>query len=165
MFLFGVLLILAEVLVIPGFGVAGIAGLMACITSLVLMMLGNDYFDFTFVSNDALVKALMVVFVALMGTFILLFVGGAGIIKSRFFKRIALEDTLDKSKGYTSNFKEKSYLGEQGVVHSPLRPAGNILIGDELFQATSRGEFLEKGTQVVVINEENTTLRVKRLEE
>jgi membrane-bound serine protease (ClpP class) len=45
----GVLLIIAEVFFIPGFGVAGVSGITLTVVSLVLIMLNNDFFNFEFV--------------------------------------------------------------------------------------------------------------------
>ena len=52
MFMVGIILIALEVFVIPGFGVAGVLGLICTIGSLVLVMLNNDMFDFSFVGGE-----------------------------------------------------------------------------------------------------------------
>ena len=48
LFFVGVILIVIEVFIIPGFGVFGVLGLFTSIGSLILIMLNNDLFDFTF---------------------------------------------------------------------------------------------------------------------
>ena len=45
-FFVGVILLLVEVFVIPGFGVAGIGGILLMVGALILVMLNNDFFDF-----------------------------------------------------------------------------------------------------------------------
>ena len=55
----GIILIAVEVFVIPGFGVFGILGLFTSIGSLILIMLNNDLFDFTFVVSGDIVLSLI----------------------------------------------------------------------------------------------------------
>ena len=57
----GIILIAVEVFVIPGFGVFGILGLFTSIGSLILIMLNNDLFDFTFVVSGDIVSASLAV--------------------------------------------------------------------------------------------------------
>ena len=49
MFLVGIILIGIEIFIIPGFGIFGILGILFSISSLVLIMVNNDFLDFTFV--------------------------------------------------------------------------------------------------------------------
>jgi membrane-bound serine protease (ClpP class) len=92
-----------------------------------------------------------------------MFFGGVRLTQTKLFKRIALEDTQKKSEGYTSNFNLKSYLGMKGTAYTVLRPSGKILIDGELKDAFTRGEFIEKGKKVEVIEESGTSLKVKEI--
>ncbi|MDQ3395491.1 MAG: nodulation protein NfeD, partial [Bacteroidota bacterium] len=56
-FFIGVALIALEIFVIPGFGIAGIAGLVLTVGSLILVMLDNKAFDFSFVNPDEIIIA------------------------------------------------------------------------------------------------------------
>ena len=56
LFFIGIILIAIEVFIIPGFGVFGVFGLFTSIGSLILIMLNNDFFDFTFVLSKRLSK-------------------------------------------------------------------------------------------------------------
>jgi membrane-bound serine protease (ClpP class) len=55
-------------------------------------------------------------------------------------------------------------LGKEGRVHSRLRPSGRIEIEGEIYDAISRGDFIEQGEKVIVISTEGTSLKVKKLE-
>jgi membrane-bound serine protease (ClpP class) len=66
---FGVLLLLIELLVVPGFGVFGILGLAALLGGSFLAMLGRD---FDFVGTDRMVEAGIVVGSAFVGVVVLL---------------------------------------------------------------------------------------------
>jgi len=161
MFFVGLVLIGLEVFVIPGFGLAGITGIIFTLGSLILVMLNNDWFDFSFVPEGDVVVAISVTLMGLIGAFILMFIGGVRLTESRMFKRIALQTTLDKESGYTSNFKTESFIGKKGISYTILRPSGKVMIDDEMHDAFTRGEYVEKDKEVEVIGEEGNSLKVK----
>lgn len=163
-FFIGIALIGLEVFVIPGFGVAGIAGITVTVGSLVLIMLNNDAFDFEFVRMNDILVSLAAATGGMLGGIVLLFVAGARIADTRFYKRIALTETQKSSKGYTSNFNKESMVTKKGIAHTVLRPSGKILIDGQLFDAFTRGEYVEKGQPVEVINETGSSLQVKQSE-
>ncbi|MEO9804621.1 MAG: NfeD family protein [Reichenbachiella sp.] len=160
-FFLGVVLLAVEIFVIPGFGVAGISGITLMMASLILVMLNNDWFDFSFVPEGELTTAMLVAFLAVAGAFVVMFIGGVKLTESRAFKRIALETTLDKADGYTSNFKKESFIGKTGIAYTILRPSGKVEIDNEIYDAYTRGGYIEQGTDIVVIAEEGTSLKVK----
>ena len=53
-------------------------------------------------------------------------------------------------------------IGKTGSAYTVLRPSGKVMIGDQLYDAFSRGDFIEKGEAIVVIEREGITLKVKR---
>ncbi len=162
MFGIGIVLIALEVFVIPGFGVAGILGLICTIGSLVLVMLNNDMFDFSFVGGDEIFISVATVLAGLMGAIIVMFFGGARILNSRFFKRVALQEVQDAEAGFTSTFyKEQSMIGLKGKTYTRLRPSGKIEIEGTIYDAYTRGNFIEEGIDVEVISDEGTSLKVK----
>ena len=157
----GLGLIAAEVFVIPGFGVAGISGIIITLGSLMLMMLNNDYFDFEYIEPDSVSRALVVGTTSFIGTIVLIAVGLSTITKTRFFKKMALQDTLDTKEGYTSNFNTENLKGLTGSAYTVLRPSGKVFIDDEIYDASTRGEYIEKGTSIIVIAHEGGYLKVK----
>lgn len=164
-FFVGLLLIGLEVFVIPGFGVAGIAGIVVTIGSLVLIMINNHDFDFGFVAMNDIIFALAAAMGGLLGGTVLLFVGGAQLANTRFYKRVALTDTQDSTKGYTSNFVQESMKGKRGIAQTVLRPSGKVLIDEKMYDAYTRGEYIEKGTTIEVVEHETTSLKVKQVTE
>lgn len=162
-FFLGVVLLALEIFVIPGFGVAGVSGITMMVTSLILVMLNNDYFDFSFVPTGNLTTAVLVTFLGLIGSFIVMFIGGVRLTESGLFKKIALETTLDKASGYTSNFKKESLIGKAGTAYTILRPSGKVEIDHEIYDAYTRGSYIEQGAKIEVIGEEGTSLKVKEL--
>lgn len=154
----GLGLIGVEIFVLPGFGVAGIAGIAMTVGSLILIMVNNNFFDFEFVPANDLLFAVIATIGGLLGGFAVLFVAGANLANSRYFKRVALTDTQE---GFTSSFIKENLKGKRGTAHTVLRPSGKIMIDGQLYDAYTRGEYIEKGQEVEVIEEETTSLRVK----
>jgi membrane-bound serine protease (ClpP class) len=163
-FFIGLILIGLEIFVIPGFGVAGIAGIAVTIMSLVLIMLNNDAFDFEFVPMNDIVFAFSAAVGGLLGGVVLLFVGGARLANTKLYKRVALTDTQDRSAGYTASFNQKDMRGKRGVAETVLRPSGKVIIEGQLYDAFTRGEYVDKGQSVEVLSETGSSLQVKQIE-
>ena len=124
----GLALIGLEVFVIPGFGIAGFAGITLTVGSLVLIMINNDAFDFEFVRMNDILVATAAAMGGMLGGVVLLFVGGARLANTKFYKRVALTDTQERSKGYTSSFNKENMLTKHGIAHTVQRPSGKIMI-------------------------------------
>ncbi len=157
----GVALIALEVFVIPGFGVAGISGIILVAGSLMLVMLNNNDFDFFFVDFSEITQALATILAGFFGGIMLMFFGGVRLTDTEFFRRVALQGTQSSTEGYTSNFKVGSFLGKEGEAYTILRPSGKIMIGDELLDAYTRGDYINQGERVIVVSDEGSSLRVK----
>ncbi len=156
----GIALLGVEIFVLPGFGVAGIAGITLTLGSLILVMVNNNVFDFEFVPANDLLFAMAAAFGGLLGGITVLFLAGGRLADSKFFKRVALTDT---QQGYTSNFVKEPMTGKIGTAYTVLRPSGKVLIEGQLYDAFTRGEYIEKGETVEVLDEETTSLRVKHV--
>ena len=163
-FIGGIILIGMEIFVIPGFGIAGISGLILTLGSLILVMLNNDMFDFSFVDTGDIFYAISTTLAALMGAIIIMFLGGVRLTNTQFFNRIALVDTQDKEQGYTSTFyTEKKLVGKKGTAYTNLRPSGKVMVDDEVYDAYTRGNYIAANTNIEVISDEGTSLKVKKI--
>ena len=157
----GAVLIALEVLVIPGFGVAGIAGLVLTVGSLTMIMLNNESFDFFFVDPTDIVQAATTTLAGMLGAMLLLFFGGARLTNTEAFRRVALHQTQSRSEGYTAKTNVALMVGKEGESFTILRPSGKVMIDDELYDAYTRGDYIERGSRVVVVSDEGSSLRVK----
>lgn len=160
-FLAGIILLLLEILVIPGFGVTGILGIIFISAGIILMLLNNDNLNFEYVPEQAIVRAFVILFAALASAAILVFVGGARFLESKAFKKISLEEKLDSKEGYTSGLLDVGIIGKKGLSHTVLRPSGKVQIGDSVFDATTFGEFIERNRPVEVVSVSGNMVKVK----
>ena len=164
-FFLGVALLALELFVIPGFGVAGFSGITLMIASLVLVMLNNDSFDFFFVEFGAIIKAVLTIIAAFLGSIVFVFFGGLKFTDTQMFKRLALQDTQKSKEGYTASFKAISYVGKKGKAYTVLRPSGKVEIEGEILDAYTQGTFINKDTEIVVVSDEGTSLKVRKVED
>ena len=163
-FVIGIILLAVEFFVIPGFGVFGVAGIVLTLGGLVLGMLPNEAFDFEWVSSAQLFEALLTVILASLAAVGLVLWLTPKVNEWGAFKHLALATTQDRAAGFTASVYSEDLVGKVGTVHSRLRPSGKIELEGEIFDAYSRGEFLEQGEAIVVISTEGTSLRVKKWE-
>jgi len=157
----GIVLLIAEIFIIPGFGVAGVLGIGLTVGSLILIMLNNDFFNFEFVPLGDIVVATVSAVGGLTAGVLLLFFGGAKLTETKAFRRIALTDTQKTSHGYSVNVNAKELIGKTGIAHTVLRPSGKVLIDDQVYDAFTRGDYVQKGDPIEVIGTEGITLKVK----
>ncbi|MDP2042991.1 MAG: NfeD family protein [Algoriphagus sp.] len=163
-FITGIILLAVELFVIPGFGIFGVLGIVFILGGLVLGMLPNQDFNFDFVPASQLFGALLTVILAALASVGLVFWLTPKINQWGAFSTITLSSTQERSDGYTSSFYSNSLLGKEGIVHSRLRPSGRVEIDGEIYDATSRGDFIDQDEKIVVISTEGTSLKVKKLE-
>lgn len=164
LFVIGVLLLAAEIFVIPGFGVAGILGLLCLIIGLFFALINQsptDVFDDKpFDQNwvTALITVLLPITAAL-AAFIFL---ADKILQSPIFKRIVLTNSQNRHDGFVIAETE-NFVGKNGIVISTLRPSGKIEIDGKLFDARAVSGMLDPNDQVVVVAQERHELIVKKL--
>lgn len=169
-FLAGVLLLLLEIFVIPGFGVAGISGIILIFAAFILTMVFNVGFRFSFdPSLDAArqvgASALVVVLSTTAGFFLSLWLGKKLITADTRFGSLALKTKLETDKGFSAqDMRMQQYVGKSGVAATFMRPAGKINIDGEILEATSEHGLIDKDTPVRVVKFENAQLVVRRVE-
>lgn len=158
----GIALLALEIFVLPGFGIAGIAGISLMVMSMILIMLNNDWFDFGLVPTSSIIYATAATLGGIAGGIALLFVGGSRLTQSRYFQRVALTDTQERAQGYTSSFISEPMKEKVGKAYTVLRPSGKVMIDDQIYDAYTRGDYIDKDTEIIVVNDEGTSLQVRR---
>ncbi|TCK80739.1 NfeD family protein [Albibacterium bauzanense] len=162
LFIIGLILLVLEIFVIPGFGIAGIAGIAFVICSFAFSMVPNDVFDFSLTGPNLLFRSFMLVIISIVGAIVLAVIFGRSIIKSRTFKRLVLEDEQNSSKGYVSSVVDFSLIDKEGIARTDLRPSGKVEIDGKWYDAVALGGYIIKGTMVTVEKHENYNLFVRQ---
>lgn len=167
-FLAGVILLMLEIFVVPGFGVTGISGIILIFTSLILTMVFNVGFHFQFdPSLDAAVQigrsTIIVLMSVVCGFFLSLWLSKKLITAETRFGTMALKTNLETDEGFTAqDMRMQTYVGQSGVTATFMRPAGKIEINGDLLEATAEHGLIEKGERVVVTKFENAQLFVRK---
>lgn len=153
LFLVGLLFIILEIFVIPGFGIAGIAGGIAILATV-------------FMLAPSPASALLSLLIAVVVTVVVLIVSFKNMKTRKIWRRFVLKDRTDADSGYTApNMDNEQYLGKVGVATSILRPAGAIDLDGERVDVITEGEFLAAGTRVKVIGLDGTRIIVRAVRE
>lgn len=165
LFVIGILLLAAEVFVIPGFGIAGILGAMAILVSLTFSLIDNSNFDWSMEGLDALTFPLIRVFSTMIVLFVLSLFLTPILFKNSSFRKLMLETATDKERGFTVEEKGlRDLIGREAKVVNELRPIGRVEIDDEYYYARSISDFLSAGELVKVIGVDVNNLVVRKIE-
>ena len=167
----GLILLALELFVIPGFGITGILGIILTIIGLFALMLpGIDKLNFlepeTFrLVGETFVERLAWLFGGLVFAIIVI------VLMARFFSdryfRFSKLILKGEQEGYVSGIPKEMMpeVGALGETVTPLRPSGKVHIGDNMFDAMSQGDFVEKNTPVEVLKTEGSKVIVKAIKE
>jgi membrane-bound serine protease (ClpP class) len=166
-FVVGVILVALEIFVIPGFGVAGVTGIVFIFVSLVLSLINNINFDFEHVEMDRVGIAIATVIIGVFGGFIISLYLGNKVFSANSgpFRNMGLKSVQKVSEGFvcieTGMYALK---GKTGIASTVLRPAGKVLVENEIFDAIATNGFIDKDEIIVVTKVEATQLYVEKLE-
>lgn len=164
-FIIGLVLVALELFVIPGFGVAGISGIILVILGLTLSLLNNVVFNFESVETGAIGKAFITVMAGIMLSFVLIIYLSSKIGTKGIFRNVALVKTLDNQSGYIGvSMDAKELVGQQGVASTVLRLSGKVQVEGKIYDAVSEDGFIEKGTIVQIIRYETGQVYVVKAE-
>jgi membrane-bound serine protease (ClpP class) len=165
LFVAGILLILAEIFVIPGFGVAGISGIVVTVTALVFAMIDNDLFYFNgSVNFIVILKPLSIVLISGFSSLLLSIWLAGRVLPGSNFSHLSLKTSLKSINGFVGvDDNQESMVGKIATVASSLRPAGKVDIDGKWYDATLEFGMADKGEVVVITKSEGGRLYCERL--
>ena len=175
LFVAAVVFLVVELFVLPGFGVAGLTGLLLLLVSLILA--SQDFVIPT--RTHHLTTLTTTVFVILgSGAFVtLVAIGLASYLgEVPILSRLALnppsppgvaeaDAVASKAPPASGGGETGLQVGQQGIAASPLRPAGNVIFGDRYVDVVAESAFVEKGRHVKVIQISGNRVVVRQLED
>jgi len=159
-FILGVVLVGLEVFVIPGFGVAGISGLVLIFGALVLSAINNIVFDFSGSDPAQIESALMRVVFGLLGFIALAILSARFLVDGPLFGRIGLAATLSSGMDAPSG---DDFLGQEAVCATDLKPLGYIVLAGKEYDAKSLDGYIAKDARVRIIRKEGWQFLVEAI--
>ena len=103
--------------------------------------------------------------VALLGIFIVLYLGSRGSKKNEgMLDELVLDERQQNRDGYTSVIDKSKFLGAIGVCVTDLRPAGTITVEGEPLDVVAEGSFVKQGESVKVINVDGSRVLVRQIQ-
>ncbi len=143
--LFGVLFLIAEIVLLPGVSVGAILALACYGTAIYLVY-----------SSCGLTAAVLLgLGIVLLSTIVTLFS-----LRSKTWQRFSLRQELDSSS--MPRPEETLKIGDRGVTLSRLSPMGKVEIGGAIYEAKSVGPFVDQQCVVEVVGFENFNVIVKK---
>lgn len=158
LFVLGLIFIVFEIFVVPGFGFTGIAGIVFIFISLVLALVGNVNFNFEGLPAREVFRAFITVLGGMGMGMILIIYLSSRIGKKGFLRKVAL--LTDQEGYYSVSLQPDTLVGKTGVASTVLRPSGKVNIDGEFYDAVSLYGMIEKGDEVVVKRYESFQLYV-----
>ena len=156
LFVLGFVLLFFEVFVIPGFGVAGISGILFMIIGMTAALIDNSTFQFKLSGLSVLNGPLLLVSLSiLIGVGLSLWLTTRIGMRSSFMKFAALTTEQNRKDGYLGVPMELLNMnGKIGIAETMLRPSGKVRIDDKMYDAMCEYGFIEMGESIRVIRSE-----------
>lgn len=148
LFALGVILLIVEIFVIPGFGVPGIIGLLLVVFALGASLIGNV--GLSFPEQTEVTRAIWTMAITLSASFGAIALFARAVPESRAFGLMVLKDKLTETDASAYEEEYKLLLGQEGIAKSPLRPSGVVDFNGKRMDVQTLGDFIESGETVVV---------------
>lgn len=143
----GLLLLCAELLLIPGVGFAGVLGLLSLAGSSVYAFVQMGTFAGTVVTS---VNVLLVVILTIY------------VLRAKTWKRLSLETNID-SKAVAQNRGLK--IGDRGITISRLAPIGTVRFDSDLVEVKALEGIVDPDTEIEVVLIEDDKIFVRPIGE
>ncbi|HDZ68967.1 MAG TPA: hypothetical protein ENH43_00905 [Phycisphaerales bacterium] len=174
LFVVGVLLLMVEIFVLPGFGIAGFTGIMCILAGLFGMLIKNppdeipwpkSPLDWQLFTNGGLA-----ILLGTVGAILLALLFTKYIHKIPIANRLILASprkftvlSLSSAATVTAASESPAKIGQKGVSLSQLRPSGIARFGDKRLNVVSRGELIETNKEIIVTDIEGNNIVVKEI--
>ena len=148
LFCVGVLLLIVE-MCHPGFGAAGVLGLVCLVADI-------------FLTAKTVEQGLILTGIIAVIVVILLIISVTLVSKGKLPRTLTLKESTDRASGYIGGENLEKYLGKEGRALTDLRPAGTAELEGERVDVLTRGEYLEAGTELIVTEVGGNRVVVKK---
>jgi membrane-bound serine protease (ClpP class) len=156
LFIVGLILLILEIFVIPGFGITGITGIALIIGSIFfsLFKIGPVFDHHAFQIAILQMAGALVVSVTVISLLV------RYLPKSDRFLKLALHDNVSASDGFTASTDFTSIVGKSGETVTPLRPAGKVLVDGKVYDVVTGGGFVEAKRTIKILSADGNKIVV-----
>lgn len=140
----GLVLVLSEIFLIPGFGVAGVLGFIALGGACYLV-----FYEFGLVAGAIFTAAIITLLIGLV----------VYTIKTKTWKKLALNTKIDSKVGDSG--EDTLAAGDIGKAVTRLAPIGTARFGGKSYEVKSLEGMVDAGTEVEVVLFEDNKIYVK----
>lgn len=137
-----------EVFVLPGFGAAGLLGIVALVAAVILAMIGSSP------SVGDVTQAIAVLGASLAITAAVGYAWLRHLPNSGRFAGLFLRGGAHQADGYIAAKPRSDLVGQDGIAVTDLRPSGTAQIGHERVDVVTEGEYVPQGRTVRVVRSE-----------
>ena len=155
--LMGMLFLMLEAFVFPGFGLAGVAGIVFILWGLYLLLLPDVP-----VGEEVLSQASNGLIIGIIGGLVGLVLLFRAMTKTKFWRDLTSPDIQKKEDGYVASFGWEKLVGEEALTETDLHPSGWINVGKERVFALSEGNFIDKNEKVVILSVDGNRVVVRK---
>ncbi len=162
----GVVLILLEVFVLPGFGIAGVSGILCLLVGVYLSLTDFTIPEYSW-QYQRLQDAALTLSITLASTTVFIALIIRILPQTPIYRHVVLQDAQLAELGYTvqSTEQARSAIGLRGVATSVLRPAGRGRFDGKTYDVVSRGEYIEEGNPIVIVEVDGNRYVVEKAED
>ncbi len=146
----GLVLLGIEAFIVPGFGIFGVAGIVAILAGLYMSLLGNIPTMPDFTRAAWVLISSMLLLIGSAWALIRALPSSSRLAESGIFLLAKTTSAI----GYESAEVRSDLVGKHGTAITDLRPAGTALVGDERIDVVSESEWISAGTPVKILSAE-----------
>ena len=155
--LMGMFFLMLEAFIFPGFGVAGVAGIVFILWGLYLLLLPDVP-----VGEEVLSQASNGLIIGIIGGLVGLVLLFRAMTKTKFWRDLTSPDIQKKEDGYVASFGWEKLVGEEALTETDLHPSGWVNVGKERVFAISEGNFIDKNVKVVILSVDGNRVVVRK---
>jgi len=153
----GILLLLLEFFIIPGFGLFGIGGFIITLGGLFMLLIPKNPLN-----NDYTIASWAFA-ISTIGGILSIFLIFRIIAKTKFWEKLTLPTSQKSSDGYNTSLGLENFVGKLGISTSDLRPSGwGEFESRKLFVVTD-GEFVSKEEKIKILSVDGNRIVVKKI--
>jgi len=156
--LVGIVLLLVEMLFIPGFGIAGIAGIVVILWGLYELLLPEIP-----IGGEIESMALTGLTIGIIGGLIALILLFRLMTKTKFWTKLTSPGIESQEAGFNTSIGLEDQVGKTGTAATDLRPSGWITVDDKRIFVVTEGDYISQNNAVTILSVDGNRVVVRKL--